>query len=106
VDRPGEALLAGAGLAEDQHRGVGRGDLAGLGRDGADGRGERALEHAVGLGLLVEGVGVLALLVAQALEREPLLGVLEGEAEDLPVGLDELDGRLRSRPRSGRGRGS
>jgi hypothetical protein len=107
VDRAGEALLAGAGLAEDQHRGVGRGDLAGLGREGPHDRAVRALEHAVGLGLLVEArVGVLALLGAQALEREPLLGVLEREAEDLPVGLDEVDDRLAGRPRSGRGRGS
>jgi hypothetical protein len=38
---------------------------------------------------------VLLLLVAQPREQQPLLGVLEREPEDLPVGLDLLDHRLR-----------
>ena len=95
VDRAGEALLAGAGLAEEEHGGVGDGDLAGLGGEGPDLRALGALEDAVDLGLGVELAGVLLFLLAQALEGEALFGVLEGEAEDLAVGLDELDDGLR-----------
>ena len=55
MERAGDQLLAGAGLAEDEHGRVGRGDLLDLGEDAREG-GARAHD-------LVEAVRVAHLLL-------------------------------------------
>src|SRR5690606_20451272 len=99
MDGVREALLPGAGLAEDQHGRGGRRDLPRLAREIAHRRRRARLEHAALLAAtlepLLEEPRVLAALGAAPRQRRGLLGAADREREDAPVDLDEIHDGLR-----------
>ena len=95
VDGPREPLLAGAGLAQDQHRRVGLRHLPRPPRQIAHGRVLARLQDSLGLSpeLALEHLRVRVLLAVQPLEGRAVLGVLDGDGEDLAVDLDQVHDR-------------
>ncbi len=91
VDGARQALLAGAGLAQDQDRSVRLGHLPRAPRQLAHGRAAAVVQHRARAGQLrfeQLGVGVFALV--QAFEGGPLARALERHRQDLAVDLDQV----------------
>ena len=86
-------LLAGASLAEDENRRLRLRHLPGAAHHVAHGRSLRPLDRGGGVALDValHQTGALALGAVKARERLALLRVLDGEAQDLAVDVDEVD---------------
>ena len=97
VDGVSEAFLARAGLAEDQHRRLRLGHLARASHHVAHRRSLRALDRGGGVAFPIafHQAGALALRGVKAGKSLALLGVLNGEPENLAVDIDEIDGLAR-----------